>query len=246
MRNLIKALVVGILVCLVLYLPELLSLSESVVPGVLGVMITYFILARGTFKKAESTFTDSMQYLQKAPPRFDLAIQQMEAARPLGRDQFGIDSQIDSQIGVLYFLQKQYNQAVPYLERSLGFGHWMGGAMLGVIHYKKKNHDEMKKTFEVLTKKAKKQSLVWNLYAYLLCQIGEQDKAQALLVRALKPTKDDPKVKESLTSLQNGKKIKMKAYKEQWYQFHLENPPKQYQQTPVGGKMSRAAVKGRW
>jgi len=221
-------------------------MGESIVPSVMVVFIAYFILARATFKKVEVIFTEAASYLQHQPPKFELAVSTMEKALAYAPTQFGVRSQVDNQIGVLYFLQKQFNKALPYLERSLGFGHWMGGAMLGVIYYKKKNHDKMKTTFDAVLKKAKKQSLAWNLYAYLLCQIGDRDQAQSILIQALKKTDEDPKVQDSLQALQNGKKIKMKAYKEQWYQFHLENPPKQYQQTQMGGKVSKATRRGRW
>ena len=118
--------------------------------------------------------------------------------------------------------------------------------MLGVIYYKKKNHEEMRKTFTVVTKRAKKQGIVWNLYAYLLCQIGARDEALQILILGLKKTKEDTKIKDSLLNLQNGKKIKMKMYKEQWYQFHLERPPTQYAQGAAGGKLSKHQRRGRW
>tara|TARA_Y100001934_G_C12251123_1_gene725196 strand:- start:94 stop:834 length:741 start_codon:yes stop_codon:yes gene_type:complete len=246
MKNILFALGIGIAIFAVLYFPELLRLGEAIVPAVLASMIAYFVLARRAFKKVETIFGAASQFLQSPPPKFDLAIRKMEEAYALGPYQIGIKSQVDAQIGTLYFLQKEFNKALPYLQRSLGFGHWMSGAMLAVIYYKKKNHDEMRKTFEVVTKRAKKQGIVWNLYAYLLCQIGEKDAAQQILITALKKTKNDAKVQESLLNLQNGKKIKMKSYKEQWYQFHLERPPTQYQQAQVGGKISKQQRRGRW
>ncbi len=180
------------------------------------------------------------------PPRIDAAIATMQRAYAYGNWQFGIRSQIDTQIGVMFYLQQEFNKALPYLEKSLRFGHWLGGAMLGVLYYKKKNNEGMKQTFELLTRKARKQGLIWNLYAYLLMQIGEAEKAQAVLAEGAKATKGDAKVQESLLAVQNGKKIKMKAYKEQWYQFHLERPPMQYAQSPGGARMDRSAFRGRW
>ena len=51
----------------------------------------------------------------------------------------------------------------------------------------------------------------------------------------------------SLLALQNNKRLKMRSYNEQWYQFHLERPPTKYQQQAfVGGKMGKAARRGRW
>jgi predicted Zn-dependent protease len=122
----------------------------------------------------------------------------------------------------------------------------MAAAMLAVVHYKKKDHAEMKRVLEVVTKRAKSQGLAWTLRAYLLCQIGERAAAQQVLAEGVKKTKDDPKVKEALLAVQNDRKIKMRAYKEQWYQFHLERPPAEYQQVMIGGKGSKASLRGRW
>ena len=148
--------------------------------------------------------------------------------------------------GVIYFLQKEFSRALPYLKRSSMFGHWMGGAMLGVIYYKKKDHAAMRQTFETVTRRGKKHGLAWCLYAYLLTQMGDQETAQQVLTRGVKAAADDSRVKDALLAVQNGKKIKMKAYKEQWYQFHLERPPPEYAQPAMGGKVSRAARRGRW
>ena len=246
MRNLFVALGIGAVVFAILFLTHLLGLAESIVPGVVAAMIAYFVLARRTFKKVEAVFTEASTHLQAMPPRIDAAIATMQRAYTYAPWQFGIRSQIDTQIGVMFYLQQEFNKALPYLEKSVRFGHWMGGAMLGVLYYKKKNNERMKQTFALLTRKARKQGLIWNLYAYLLMQIGEADKAQAVLADGVKATKGDAKVQESLLAVQNGKKIKMKSYKEQWYQFHLERPPAQYAQAPGGARMDRSAFRGRW
>jgi tetratricopeptide (TPR) repeat protein len=248
MRNLVYALVAGLATFALFYFTGLLSAAESSAPAVLAVVIAYFVLARRSFKKTELIFTEAGKALQSMPPKLDLAISTLEKAYAIAPEQFGVKSQIDTQIGVIYFLQQDFNRALPYLRSSLSFGHWLGGAMLGVIHYKKKDHAEMKKTFEVVTKRAKKQGLVWNLYAYLLQQIGDNDGAQKVLIEAEKQTGKDAKVSENLLAVQNGKKVKMRGYKEQWYQFHLERPPADQQQQMVfgGGRLGKAARRGRW
>ena len=139
MLNVAKALFIGSLVFSALFFTELLSLGESVVPGVLAAIALYYFLARRSFKAVEGIFQESMVYLQKQPPKFELAITLMEKAYAHAKHQIGIRTTVDNQIGVTYFLKQDFNKALPYLQRSLGFGHWMGGAMLGVIHYKKKN-----------------------------------------------------------------------------------------------------------
>ncbi len=246
MRNLLFAIIAGAAIFGILFATKLLGLGESVVPGVIVAAIAYFVLARRTFKRVEGVFAEASNHLQTMPPRIDAAIATMQQAYAFAPYQFGVRSQIDTQIGVMFYLQQEFNKALPYLEKSLKFGHWLGGAMLGVLYYKKKNNEQMKQTFDLVTRKAKKQGLVWNLYAYLLSQIGENDRAQAVLAQGVKETKGDAKVAESLLAMQNGKKIKMKGYKEQWYQFHLERPPTQYAQAPGGARMDRSSFRGRW
>ena len=246
MRNILFSILAGVVVFAALYVPGLLRLGESIVPGVFVVMVAYFVLARRVFKMVEKIFTEASKSLQAMPPKFDAAITRMESAYEYAPYQIGVRSQVDAQIGVIYFLQKEFTKALPFLRRSLGFGHWLAGAMLAVVYYKKKDQEEMKKTLEVVTRKAKKQGLAWCLRAYLMCQIGEKGAAQDVLVEGVKKTKDDQKVKDALLAVQNNRKIKMRAFKEQWYQFHLERPPAEYQQVMVGGRQRKSARRGRW
>lgn len=247
MINLIYSFLVGLAVWAILFVPGLLRLGEAVVPGVLGLVITYFLLARRTFKKVENIFNEAVAAMSSMPPKFDLAIKTMEKAYAFNRQQIGVHSQVDAQIGVTLFLQQEFTKALPYLERSKGFGHWLAAAMLAVVYYKKKNQEDMKKTLELVTSRAKKQSLAWCLRAYLLSQIGEQEAAMRVLAEGVKKTKNDAKVEEALLAVQNNRKIKMKAFKEQWYQFHLEKPPVEYQQMAMGGgKITKSMRRGRW
>jgi len=246
MRNVGLAIAAGVVFFALLFVTHLLSAYEAIVPGVLAAALAYYLLARRTFKQVEAVFNEASRSLTSMPPRLELAVSTLEKAYAFAPWQFGVRSQVDSQIGVIYFLQQEFKKAQPYLERSLSLGHWMGGAMLGVIHYKRKEHEAMKKTFETVLKRAKGQGLAWNLYAYLLLQLGEREAAQTLLGEAVKKTKNDPKVQEALLAVQNNKKINMRGYKEQWYQFHLERPPQQQPTFMPGGRVTKSERRGRW
>ena len=248
MLNLLYALAAGTLVTAALRLSHLLSFAEAVVPGVLVALVAYVVLARRTFAKLQQVMQQAGQYLQTAPPKIPLAAQALQAGYPLAREQFGVRSQLDAQLGVMYFLTREFAKAQPLLARAYMWTPWNVGAMLGVLYYKKKDHAAMKRAFDVVLRKGRNQGLAYNLYAYLLQQIGEREAAQKILVRGVAQVKDsDPRVNEALLALQNGKKFKMRAYREQWYQFHLENPPATYQQAPVGQqRMGRLARRGRW
>jgi tetratricopeptide (TPR) repeat protein len=246
MYNIGFALLAGAAVFLALFVPHILRPFEASMPALLCAVVVYLVLARRSFRQLEKIFTQGGAALTQVPPNFGQAVQVMERAYVLAPYQIGIRSQIDTQIGVIYFLQKEFNRALPYLKRSLLFGYWLGGAMLGVIYYKKKDHVQMRETFDVVTKRAKKQGLAWNLYAYLLVQIGDPQAAQQVLVLGQKHAKDDARVGEALLALQNGKKIRMKSYREQWYQFHLERPPMEMQSGMGNQRASRVARRGRW
>jgi tetratricopeptide (TPR) repeat protein len=246
MRNLLFAILAGVVLWACLTLAPGLSILQSILPGILAAALTYYLLAKRAFKQLESVLTRAAKSLQTMPPKFDLAISEMEKAYALAPIQIGVRSQVDAQIGVVYFLQQKFDKALPYLERSLAWGHWLGGAMLAVIYYKKKNPDEMRKTMEIVVKRSKNQALPWCLYGYLLVQSGDREAAQSTLVKGVKASKEDQKVKDALLAVQNNRKIKMKVFKEQWYQFHLERPPAQYQQVMVGGKVSKQQRRGRW
>ena len=180
------------------------------------------------------------------PPQFTTAVATLQQGYPIARQQLGIRSQIDTQIGVIYYLQQDFNKALPYLKKSSWLAHWVGGAMLSVIYYKKKNFEQMRKTMDWVTRRARKNGLAWNLYAYLLINIGDKGAAQRILTEGVKYAKDDPRVQEALLALQNGKKFKMRVYKDQWYQFHLEKPVQQLQTRGTTMQLGRAARRGRW
>lgn len=248
MFNLLYALLCACATYAVLALPHLLTPAESVVPAVLAALVAYFLLARRTFRALQHIVGLSGQALQTQPPQVQQAIAMLQRGYPLARQQLGVRSQLDAQLGILYFVTRDYNRAQPLLARSFLYSPWLAGAMLGVVQYKKKDVAEMKRTFNIVTRKGKKQGLAWNLYAYLLLQQGERDEAQRVLTEGVRHAgAADPRLGEALLALQNNKRFKMRAYKEQWYQFHLENPPVVYQQAPRGSsKVSRIARRGRW
>lgn len=223
MYNILLSLLAGVATFSLLYFTRLLSLGEAIVPSIIVFGVTMFMLGRRIFKQLEPLFERVGKELQQQ--RFDPAIAVLKSGYPLGKWQFGVPTQLDSQIGMILYLRKDFSAAIPYLSRSKRMGHWLGVAMLAVAYYKKKDMARMHEAFETLASRAKKQGLAWNLYAYCLTQLGKNEEAQAVLVRGDTATKDDKRVKDNLLALQNGKKMKMRGYAEQWYQFHLDAPP---------------------
>ena len=90
----------------------------------------------------------------------------------------------------------------------------------------------MEQAFERAVGAGKKEGLSWSVYAYALQKAGEREKAQKVMARAVEANPQDERLKSNLTALQNNKKMKMRAYEPQWFQFHLERLPPEM----TGGK----------
>ena len=85
----------------------------------------------------------------------------------------------------------------------------------------------MIKAFEKAVKFSRKVPLLWNVYAWCLNEMKKRDEAIKVLNRALVDNPGDKITQDNLDLLKNSGAMKMRAYNEQWYQFWLEEPPKQ-------------------
>lgn len=142
-----------------------------------------------------------------------------------------VSSQIDAQIGTMYYYKKDYDTAFDYLKKGLS-SHYIAKGMLAIIYMKRKNIDKMIESFEIAVKAASKESLIWALYAYCLNKIGKRDDAIAVINKGLKKLPEDERLLTNLKALQNRKPMKMKVYGEMWLQFMLDRMPVVRQNVP--------------
>lgn len=161
--------------------------------------------------------------------KVDEAIELLKSGYAIEKWQIWTKAQLDGQIGQLYFMTERYDDAEPFLVNSIK-RNWMARAMLGVLHYKRRNYEKMEAVFEEAAQANKKESLLWNLYAYCLWKINKRDEAIQVLGRAVEHVGSDERTKTNLLALQNNKKMKMRGWNMMWYQFHLDKPPAQPQQ----------------
>jgi predicted Zn-dependent protease len=207
----------------------------GLVPGLFVVGIAYFYLARRTMRQVEEIMKRAQEILAKAQSSpnmgqkrlnkvIDEAIGVLKEGYPLDKWQFWVKAQLDGQIGTLLYMAKKYDVAEKYLVGALK-RHWMAKAMLGSLYYKRKSVESMTEAFEEAVDGSKKESLLWNLYAYCLWKSNKQDEAIAVLNRALEHIPTDEKTQDNLKALQNNRKMKMRGWNMMWYQFHLDAPP---------------------
>lgn len=196
-------------------------------PGILSLGVVYVLLARRTMKKIEAVIALAQNELKNQ--NIDRGIQIFKDAKDLSKWQFGLESQLDGQIGSILYMSRKFEEALPYLRRA-SKRHWVSKGMLGVLYYKKKEHDKMKEAFELAAAASKKESLLWNLYAYCLWKAGKKDEAIEVLNRGIKVLGEDQRTQRNLDALKNNRKMKMRGWNMMWYQFHLDKPPAQKQQ----------------
>jgi len=204
----------------------------------------YVILVRITMKKVMAAIETASKDLHAQ--RFEKAIRILKDALQYGKWQIYVEGQINSQIGSIYYIKRDFSNAFPYLEKSF-FKNWASMAMLAICYMKRQKKDMMTKTFEKAVQWSSKEPLLWNIYAYCLNDCGETTKAKEVLERGLKKLPSDTQIKENLEALTEGKKMKMRSYGDMWFQFHMESVAavQKHQMAAMGGRMQRRSKMGK-
>lgn len=195
----------------------------------------FILISRAIAKKLEAIMEPAMKDIQAQ--RFDKGIKDLKEALKYAKWQIYVESQINSAIGMVYFVRREFQTAFPYLEKGF-FKNWVTMGMLAVTYMKRNKHDKMKETFEKATMASPKESLLWALYGYCLNEIGESVKACEIMAKGLGKIPGDANLKANLELLREGKKMDMRKYGEMWFQFHLESVAalQKHQMAPMGGK----------
>jgi tetratricopeptide (TPR) repeat protein len=239
MYNLLISLAAGLAVTLAVRFGTNVGWVGSILPGLLALVVSYFLLARRSWKQLEAV----MGAVQKdlLAQKFDKAIATLQGGFALAPWQFLVASQLHSQIGVLRYVRQDFAGAQPHLEKSFS-RHGVARAMLALTRYRKKDLAGMRKVFEDAAKDNKKDGLVFATWAWVEEKEGNHEQAIAVLARGLKANPSDEKLKSAAQALQNDKRLKLgKLYGEQWFQFHLEQMPPQMV-SPTGGRGGRRIV----
>jgi tetratricopeptide (TPR) repeat protein len=244
MLNLVYALVAGIAVTVIVKVAGF-SLIAGIIPGTIVFLGAYVVLARRTFVKVQQVMEQVKKEFEAMPAnekerklKADKVIKMLEAALPLGKQQFLIESELHAQIGMIHHLFKNTDAAMASFSKTTPRS-YLARAIQGAIYFQRKDFDQMRKSFEEAVKHGKKDGMVWAAYAWCLQQNKDTDGALKVLARSVAENPSDEKLKNALTALQNDKKLKMKAWEPAWWQFGLETPPMPQPQFVGGGRRGR-------
>ena len=235
MINLLLSLAAGVAGFLIFFLPGIVHAFGAIFPALAAAVGAYVMLARRTGKQLEAVMAVAQKEMAARKP--DRAVAALESAFPLARWQFGVASSLHANIGVLLYVQKKFDESEPHLRKSGGtlLRLWQAQAMLAANLYRKKQYDEMEKTFDAALRGNKSETLLYAVYGWCEHQRGEKKKAIEVLQKGVTENPSDEKLKNLLGQAQNDKRLKMHAFGEQWWQFWLENPPMMQNPGGAGG-----------
>jgi tetratricopeptide (TPR) repeat protein len=243
MINLLLSLAVMAVVIAAIALGTDFGWAGALFPGLIAFAVAYLLLARRTWKQLSRIFEASQREAQTQ--KFDRAVQTLQSAFPLARWQFLVASQLHSNIGIIQYIRQNFDAALPHLQKSFT-RNWVARGMLGAALYRKRDLQAAKRVFEEAVKANKKEGVLWSAYAWILEKENAHADAIAVLGRAVTANPSDEKLKSSLQSLQNGKKLKLgKLYGEQWFQFHLEQVRPEFVGAGGGYRGGKRAIYGR-
>lgn len=239
MYSILVCAAVGLAVFVVLLTALKLSWWLSFLIALVVFTAAFVLISRIIMKKVMAALELAGKDLQGQ--RFEKAIRGMKDALRYGPWQVYVSQQINSQIGMAYYIKRDFSNAFPHLEQAF-FKNWIAMGMLAICYLKRQKRDKMEKTFEKAVQWNAKESLLWNLYAYCLAEeCHDTSKAQEVLERGLKKLPGDAQINENLDNLNNNRKMKMRSFGDLWYQFHLETlgQLQKHQMAAMGGRMQK-------
>ncbi len=187
--------------------------------AIVGFFLPFILIVRVVMKKVEALMMSAQQDFMAN--RAEKAVASLKAGLKYGQWQFYVKQQIFSQIGSILYMKRDFNEAVPYLEKGF-VRNWVSMAMLAIAYMKKNKNTKMVETFNKAVSGAAKEPMIYALYAFCLDKTGDRQKGISILEKGLKKTANDERLQENIELLQAGKKMKMKGFGDMWYQFHLE------------------------
>lgn len=167
-----------------------------------------------------------MEAVRKLAERgqIDAARRSLAEMLPMGRWVPLLTGQLHAQLGVLALHSGEENKAIEHLSQATRRSP-EGQLMLAALHYRRKNPAEALKVMAAAAPFHQKDSLVQNVYAYLLQKEGRVDDAIAQLNLLVRKSPEDAIGKDNLRRLQNQQRMDLKVFGNEWFALGLERPP---------------------
>jgi tetratricopeptide (TPR) repeat protein len=170
-----------------------------------------------------------------------MAVDKLIGGYRFSKWQIFVKKQLNANIGSIRYMQKKFEEALPYLKDSF-IKSWMSMCMLAAYYYRKQNFKEAFKVMEKTISANSKEAFPYSLYAWFLTERGEVDRAIKILTRGTSKLPLDERLSTELEAIKNKKKLKIQNYGALWLQLHLGKSPdgiRQYQLFAANQRVKR-------
>lgn len=206
-------------------------------PALLVFPVVMFLLTRRTSAQVQAAVGPLQAKLAglqqpKSQAEAQRLLQEARADLAVVRDTFGpwqflLGRQLDAQIGMLSYMQLNFDEALPQLERA--WRDWTATVAAACIHAR---HGDLAKTwtaFSDAASYAKKDPSVYIMWATLAQRKGDKDEALKALSAGLEQMPDNGRLRDLKNQVANKRKIDVAAFSDLWYRFFPEEMAQQYQ-----------------
>jgi hypothetical protein len=221
----------GAAVLVFIVITALLGWVPAVVPAIAVFGLLTWFLTQRVSKAVEPQMIAAVELLkERKVPEAKAALAAIK--RDWGRWQLFLDGQIDAQLGMIAYLQMQWDEALPLLE-SGRWRNWMALTCIGCIQWRKDKKDEAYASFSSAVDASSAEMAPYMVWATLLERDNKRDTAMQVCDRGVRANPGAAFLVELRDLIANKKKVDTKKFPESWYQFFPDDYLAQYQQQAV-------------
>lgn len=218
------------------------SYALAIILAIIVVIALNFFIGKHFLNKLTAIFQSVEKDLKNDRP--DVAISKLTEGYSIANWQLFVKEQINSQIGIIHYSRKRFDEAAPYLEKPFS-KNWMAMSMKATLAFKEGNIDKVQTVMEKAVKGSPKESFIYSLFAYFMLESDRKDKAIDVLQKGHSKIPLDDRLESHLSSVQNGKKIKMQGYGALWIQLHIGKGPQGAGAKPYQALLQNQRIKRR-
>lgn len=197
----------------------------AILPLLLVFTISVWLLSRRTAAAVEAEVQKVVPLLEAR--KVDEAQALLEGIKTrYGRWQILLEGQLDSQVGMIDYLQMKWDAALPRLEKGK-WRNWTALTCIGCIHWRKGDKEAAYSTLADAAAAAGKESMVYLVWATLLTRDGKRADALKVIVEGLKAVPESAHLTNLQKVVANKKKVNPKVFPQTWYQFFPEDMAQQ-------------------
>jgi hypothetical protein len=201
------------------------ALAMQPIAGVIPALLVFILLAvltsRRTAKQVQADMEGLVPLLQN---------QKVDEARALilgarekyGKWQFLVRGQMDAQLGMIEYMRLNFDDALPLLQKSR-VRDWTAKVCVGAIHYRRKRYDAAWGAMKAASAMARKEPMVYVVWAVLLSRQGERSEALEVLAEGLGRVPESRVLKDLKKTIANKKRIDEGRLPEAWNQIFPED-----------------------